>query len=52
MILLERKKEMKVVIRFFYDTTSKQKEVTRIINFADIKRQNFYREVNKAIRGK
>lgn len=43
---------MKVVIRFLYDTTSKQKEITKIINFTDIKRQNFYREINKALRGK
>lgn len=43
---------MKVVIRFLYDATSKHKEITRIINFTDIKRQTFYREVNKAIRGK
>ena len=43
---------MEVVIRFLYDTTSKQKEITRIINFTEIKKQNFYREVNKVIRGK
>ena len=43
---------MEVVIRFLYDATSKQKEITRIINFADIKKQNFYREVNKILRGK
>ena len=43
---------MEVVIKFLYDATLKQQEITRIINFADIKRQNFYREVNKALRGK
>ena len=43
---------MEIVIRFLYDTTSKQKEITRIINFTEIKKQNFYREINKAIRGK
>lgn len=43
---------MEIVIRFLYDTTSKQKEITRIINFTEIKRQNFYKEVNKIFRGK